>query len=323
MKYVLGVDGGNTKTQYYLYTTSGEYVDCLRTGTCSHEQFADGFVGCKKVLGRQLNEILDRNRVKPSNLVYSVFGLAGADFEWQKVELSRIISSLGFNNFIVENDGYIALKAGSANGVGICSINGTGTVTVGINQQGKRLQVGGIGDISGDRAGGNYLARRVMAAVYDNCFRCGADTKLKDVIFETFKIAGKDDYAEKSIEVLSSADNILKINHIIGDIEKQSDKVAIDILSKIGEDLGKSTSGCLRAIECKGAVNIVLAGSIWVKGGYKAMFDRYKEIVSQSCLSETTLRYTVLKQEPAIGSIIWALESAGSMNKKMREKLIG
>jgi len=322
MKYVLGVDGGNTKTQYCLYTTSGEYVDCLRTGTCSHERFADGFVGCKRALDEQLGMILGRNKLKSSDLAYSVFGLAGADFEWQKIELSKIIASLGFSNFVVDNDGYIALKAGSADGAGVCSINGTGTVTVGINKS-KRLQVGGIGDISGDKGGGTYLSRSAAAAVYDTCFRCGADTVLKYMIFNGFGIACKDDYAEAIIKILASSDNMLKINRMISDAEKQGDKVTVNILGGIGEELGLTSAGCLRELQHSGTVNIVLAGSVWVKGGYTAMLKAYKTVLTQNCLPDTKLSYTVLKQEPAIGAVIWALERAGVITEAMREKLLG
>jgi len=42
-KYLLGVDGGNTKTDYLLTTTEGEFVDILRKGTISHEQFSAGY----------------------------------------------------------------------------------------------------------------------------------------------------------------------------------------------------------------------------------------------------------------------------------------
>jgi len=319
-KYVLGVDGGNTKTQYYLYAADGEYVDGLRTGTCSHEQMSDGFVGCKKVIEVQINQFLSRNKIKPSDLSYSVFGLAGADFEWQKKELSKIIQSLGFANFVVDNDGYIGLKAGSPDGTGVCSINGTGTVTVGINRVGKRLQVGGIGDVSGDRGGGEYLARRTAEAVYNNCFRCGEQTILRDMIFDAFGIKSKEDYPEAILKILSSAENILKINIMLAGAEKSGDKAAIKVLNNVGTELGFSTAGCLRELGLDDVANIVLAGSVWVKGDYIAMLDAFKQAISQS--TTTTTKYTILKQEPAMGAVVWALESVGILDSNTRAKLL-
>ena len=43
MKYILGVDGGNTKTDYYLFDTDGNFIDMYRGGTCSHEGLKDAF----------------------------------------------------------------------------------------------------------------------------------------------------------------------------------------------------------------------------------------------------------------------------------------
>ena len=36
-KFIIGVDGGNTKTDYLLYDTEGNFIDGVRSGTCSHE----------------------------------------------------------------------------------------------------------------------------------------------------------------------------------------------------------------------------------------------------------------------------------------------
>ncbi len=38
--YIIGVDGGATKTDYLLFTTEGEFVDALHLGTGSHEVLA-------------------------------------------------------------------------------------------------------------------------------------------------------------------------------------------------------------------------------------------------------------------------------------------
>ena len=49
-EYILGVDGGNTKTDYFLFDLNGKYVDAIRCGTCSHEALSDSFSGTKRVM---------------------------------------------------------------------------------------------------------------------------------------------------------------------------------------------------------------------------------------------------------------------------------
>ena len=43
MDYILGVDGGNTKTDYFLFDVTGKFIGMYRDGTCSHEGLPDSF----------------------------------------------------------------------------------------------------------------------------------------------------------------------------------------------------------------------------------------------------------------------------------------
>jgi N-acetylglucosamine kinase-like BadF-type ATPase len=319
-KYVLGVDGGNTKTQYYLFDLSGKLVGELKAGTCSHEKMQTGFEGCKREMARQLDILFSQSGISQKDLAYSVFGLAGADFVWQKRELEKILLGLGFDNFIVENDGYIALKAGSEDGTGVCSINGTGSVVVGIHPDGKRLQLGGIGMISDDR-GGAYLGQKAAAAVYSELFRCGQKTILTEMLLNEFAIPDKLSYAEEIAKIAASPKSTLKVNLLLKKAERMGDAVAIDILSKTGESLGKTVAGCINNLSFSEKVNLVLAGSVWVKGAYQSMLSAFKQTIARHC-QISNIRYSVLSQPPAIGAVIWGFEEINRLDKDMRKKLL-
>jgi hypothetical protein len=133
-KYIIGVDGGNTKTDYLLFDLEGNFVDGLRSGTCSHEGLKDSFDGSYRVMKEQLEILFTRNNITVKDIAGAGFGLAGADVPYQKKKLNEIISKIGFENFGMENDGFLGVKAASPNGCGVCSINGTGTVTVGMDE---------------------------------------------------------------------------------------------------------------------------------------------------------------------------------------------
>ena len=113
MKYVLGVDGGNTKTDYFLFDTEGNHVDSIRKGTCSHEALRDSFAGTKRVMSEHLSELFERNNITVEDIEGAAFGLAGADVVSQKIELNRVIKEIGFKNFQLENDGILGVKAKS------------------------------------------------------------------------------------------------------------------------------------------------------------------------------------------------------------------
>ena len=173
MKYILGVDGGNTKTDYYLFDTEGNFVDMYRDGTCSHEGLRDGFDGTYRVMKEVFDKFLPKHNLTPADIEASCFGLAGDDHPYQHRKLCEKIELLGFKNYKLVNDSALGIKVGTKKGYGVCSINGTGTSVSGIGKDGKTIQVGGIGDITGDEAGGRFLSRKVVRKAFDEVMRFG------------------------------------------------------------------------------------------------------------------------------------------------------
>ena len=72
-KYFLGVDGGNSKTDYLLCTADGEFVDVFRTGTCSHERFDDGYDGMEKNMREHLAILFKRNNISVEDIASAGF----------------------------------------------------------------------------------------------------------------------------------------------------------------------------------------------------------------------------------------------------------
>lgn len=313
-QFVLGVDGGNTKTQYLLYDADGNYVDGIKAGTCSHEALPDSFEGTKREIGARTRELFLRNGISAQDVKFSVFGLAGADFEWQKNKLSDIVRSLGFTKHIVANDGFLALKAGSS--VGVACINGTGTVTVGINEKGERLQIGGLGDISGDKAGASYIAMRGLNAVYNAIYRGGQPTLLKDMIFNEFGLACESDFCVFAANALSEKENVYKINLFMERAVLEGDGAIVGIVTEIGNELAKSVAGCISRLHFAQTVDVILAGSVWVKGKFDAMYKSFTETLESESKSPFTVK--ILKQPPAIGAVIWALEECAKLGGNVK-----
>ncbi len=84
IEYVIGVDGGNTKTDYFLFTTDGHFVDAIRSGTCSHEALKDGYEGSYRTMNKEISTLLTNNNIQINNVVAACFGLAGVDVIEQK-----------------------------------------------------------------------------------------------------------------------------------------------------------------------------------------------------------------------------------------------
>lgn len=307
MRYVLGVDGGNTKTDYFLFNENGEFVDHLRAGSCSHEALDDGFKGAHRVMKQCIDELLKKNNITIDDIAAAAFGLAGVDVPFQKVALEDIVKKIGFKNFVVVNDSAIGIKAGTTKGYGICCVNGTGTSNSGIDQYGGYLQVGGIGDVSCDYAGGGFLAEEVIRAVYSACFRMGKPTSLTNIVFEKLGIEGKEDLMD-GIATTFKRRRFDYTSLTIACFEEanKGDEVALDILYRMGDNCAKSGAGLITNLNFGKEVDACLVGSVWVKGACPHAINTYKQKIEE--YTGKKVNVYVLTVPPATGAIIWALE---------------
>lgn len=319
MKYIIGVDGGNTKTDYFLFNTEGLFIDFLRAGTCSHEALSDSFLGSKREMKKVFDVLLGRNNLKPSDISFSVFGLAGCDIQSQKENLEKVISELGFINFIVCNDSVLGIKAYSETGA--CSICGTGTVASGVGLDGNYLQVGGIGEIVGDEAGGRYLARRAIRKTFDYLFRFGKKSKINDIVMDELGISSKFDFMEAYV-AKSRTINYNRITKEVFDYANLNDEVCIDLLKEMADNLARSAGGVVMNLDLGDKPTIILAGSVYVKGASPILVQEFKKRINDFTKKDCCA--IIMSVPPATGAIIWALEKSLGMypNSDMRNKVI-
>jgi len=308
-KFIMGVDGGNSKTDYFLFTNKGAFIDYYRGPTCSHEQFRDGYEGARRAMKDGVSRLLDRLALKPEDIAAAVFGLAGVDTPNQKENIEKIVAEMGFSRFKVVNDSFLGIKANTEKGYGVCSINGTGTSCGAIDKRGNYLQVGGIGWIVGDDAGGGYIARLAVRSVYLAAYRMGKATSLTDIVMG--KLGVSDKYY--LMEAISEAVTKRKMDYtdltlaVFTEAEK-GDAVAQEILRSVGVSCAQAVSGAILNMDFDPPVEVVLAGSVWVKGASPIMIKALEDEIAKNVQKE--FRVLFLEVPPATGAVIWALELA-------------
>ena len=307
MRYLLGVDGGNTKTDYLLFTETGEYVDWLRAGTCSHENMDDSYEGAYREMKKQITKLLKRNNLTVSDVAAGGFGLAGDDVPEQQIELDKVVEKLGFTKFVVVNDSMIGIKAGTSRGFGLSCVNGTGTANGAIDQTGRLLQVGGIGELTSDNAGGSFLAREVVKAVYNEAFRCGKKTALTKVVFDAFGITDKYDLMQAiTSKFKRSRFDYTRFTIALFEEAKKGDEVSRDILIEMGDTLARSSAGLIKELTFDDDPEVALIGSVWVKAACDVHITAYQKSVNK--YSGRNVKINLVTVPPATGAIIWALE---------------
>lgn len=313
-KYLLGVDGGNTKTDYLLCTEDGKFVDVYRAGTCSHEQCDDGYDGMERMMKEQLSILLTRNGIGVSDIVSAGFGLAGADLPGQLKELRKRVESIGFTQYGLSNDGILGIKGASSSGIGLCAVNGTGTVVIGVDEKGSILQIGGVGPLSGDTAGGMYIVGQIISALYKFYYRCGEDSAMFPHVMD---LLGAE--IDELLTVVSDYRPLfarsVDIIQIGAKAAIDGDAVAKSIFDNVGIYIGQGAAGCIRRLSFAGLgtaeapIDIVQVGSIWHKVPYQGMNSAFLQTVQT--LSGKVCRTINLNAPAAVGGVLWAKEIAG------------
>jgi len=324
VKYVIGVDGGGTKTHYTLSDSDGKMMNFIQGGPTNHEIYTDGYEGVRKELKNSVFKLLQPNRLKPEDISYGVFGLAGVDTKRQKKELSIIISETGIRNFKVFNDAFLGIKAGSDKGYGICCINGTGTCCVGIDKNDEWLQIGGTGWTFGDEAGAGYMGSAVIRKVYDSVYRCGKKTIMKEMLFEKLRIDEESGLVDAVYEkVYSNKIKLTELSKIAFYAANQGDEVALELLRHSGRGMAKSVIGVIKRLDFSSEkeIDIILAGSINLKGENPELINAFKKEV---CFREKNkVRFIPLQVPPVAGAVLWAIEEVNkSKNPDIRKRIL-
>lgn len=310
MGYVMGLDGGSSKSHLALFDTNGNYIDFVKWGPLNHESMEGGFEQLERELHDMLAVALERNGLSISGLRRGVFGMSGVDTCWQEEAIRGIFLRCGVKNPLVCNDAFLPIKAVSRQGYGIGAINGSGCTVAGIGVDGSMIQIGGCGGLTGDLGGGSNLGETVVRTVYASIYKGGPSTMMRDMLFEKLGISREEDFFNALAKQMGNETVALSdINLMLFEAANMGDAVALDLLSKVGEDSAMAIGGALSRLSFPDgeAIDVALAGSVHVKGSNPALVDALKRKVIELA-GDRDIRFTITDRPPVMGAIVWALK---------------
>ena len=166
MSYVLGIDGGGSKTVCVLMNEKREFLGRGEAGSANYQSV--GIEAAKFSIESAINQaIIKQDSIKIDAIC---LGLAGVgrykDIEVVKniVKEIPVTRNIKQQNIIISHDALIALVGGIGNDVGIVVAAGTGSIVFGRNHRGETKRVGGWGYILGDEGGAYQIAVAGMRA---------------------------------------------------------------------------------------------------------------------------------------------------------------
>src|SRR3954451_20418762 len=162
-KPVAGVDGGGTRTRAVILDGTrvigeGEAgpSNPLRVG------ITNGATAVRDAIDRACAAAM----IHRDDLLAIGIGLAGVRRMDIRTRMHDVlVETLGVETIEIVSDGDIALFGATDGQPGVVIISGTGSVSVGVNRQGKRVYAGGWGPVAGDEGSGSWIARRALQMV--------------------------------------------------------------------------------------------------------------------------------------------------------------
>jgi glucosamine kinase len=162
--FVVGVDGGGTKTRALLADEHGSQIgEALGAGSAARPNEIERSAGVIAGVVRDLMENAGKGEQRPRVLCVGVAGVGRAP------EREALIEALTLqeiaDEIVVETDMAIALDDAFGDGPGVLLIAGTGSAAFGRGPAGATARCGGWGPVIGDEGGGAWLGRRVLSVV--------------------------------------------------------------------------------------------------------------------------------------------------------------
>lgn len=177
MGVVLGVDGGNSKTDVVLASVEGEPLAYVR-GPGSNSHAAGGSAGCVEVIA----SLVGRLPFEPP-ADRAVFFLCGADLPHDIEELTAEVKQRAWSNANdVDNDTFALLHAGTDRPDAIAVVCGSGINCVGRSASGRVSRYPTLGWETGDWGGAEALGREALFAANRAADGRGGPTALVELI---------------------------------------------------------------------------------------------------------------------------------------------
>lgn len=304
MTTVLAVDGGGTKTHAVVADASGELLGVATGGPSNWEDV--GLEAAGSTLREAVLEAMDDAAVAPAAVDGSIFGIAGIDWESDRVSLASIPESLGLGgDWEVVNDAFVALRAGANHPWGIAIIAGTGSIAAGRNRAGAEFRTLGLGPQYGDWGSASEIGESALLAVAEAYTGKGQQTALSQTLREQLEYGSVGELLEDTSRHPRA---LAPVAPAVLAAAEDGDAMALRIAERAGSELGSAAGAVARRLDMEAEpVEVVLAGGVF-RAECRALVGALERELQRSARQAVTSR---LEVPPVVGAALRAMELTG------------
>lgn len=300
-KYVIGVDGGGTKTLVVLANLQGKILKRAKSGPSSPRN-----IGIEKSvfnISQGIKSVI--KNIDKENIVSIFIGLPAVEEEYKskkktiKIKISSALR-ISQNKITIDSDQIVAFRSGTDEKNGIVLIAGTGSVAHGWKGK-KQAKVSGWGYFASEGSAFGVGQRTCQAICRDLDGR-GPKTLITKLVFKNWKIKTEDDFMEKIYS--NSVENISSLSILADEASRKKDKIAYSLFKEAGEELAFKVNTIVKKLDFqKKCFPLVLVGSMFKS---KILFNTVKKQVKKTA---PKAEFIMPKNKPVIGAVKLAIEN--------------
>ncbi|ALF52042.1 ATPase [Nostoc piscinale CENA21] len=329
MNYVLGIDGGGSKTLCILMDAECQVLGRGAAGASNYQSIgvAAAIQSIHSAIQTAASEALKfTNTIQISAICLGLAGVGrSGDIEIVKSMVQELQNSQFLPitwdvqpaNIVVCHDALIALVGGVGHDVGIVVAAGTGSIVFGRNHQGETKRVGGWGYILGDEGSAYKIAVAGMQAALKSYDGREISTSLVPNFQQHLGLQNIAELIEVIYRRGWGVKEIASLAPIVDLAAASGDELANNIINNAVKELVTSTSTVINAMFIPNSVvEIVTTGSVW--RGKSQIHEKFTTAIVNHF---PQVKVMFPRYEPAYGAGLLALQSLSISHEKFNSAI--
>ncbi len=304
--FVIGVDGGGSKTEAVILDMEGRVLGRGRSGSSNYHLV--GPEAAQQALLQGMESAAQVAGVSHASAKAVVWALAGAGRPTDAELLHKLQALLmpGIPGRVV-TDAAAALVAGGGAGFGIVVISGTGMIVYGEHGPDRRARAGGWGHLL-DQGSGYALAMDALRAIVRREDGWEIPTRLTTSLLNALDMSAPQQLVSWLYASSPKPSEIARLAPLVLKEAESGDLVAIDVAMRAADALAGSVEAVTRRLELFDTDGFPLV----LTGGLLNNHVFYRDLVAQAIRTRVpAARPRMLRVDAATGAGLMALTLAG------------
>jgi len=306
-QFVIGVDGGGSKTAVVLLDQNGQMLGRGLSGSSNHHNV--GLAQAKANLWVGMSQAAASASIALESVAAVTWALAGVDRPEERELFGQMAAEMLPGVPVrVENDAVAALVGGLGHHNGIVLIAGTGMIAYGKNALGEKARGGGWGPFFDHGSGYDLVQSTLRLIAYQDDMGLRSSAALVEALVTAVNLSKATDFLGWVYAVERKVADIAALAPIVLAAAAEGDLAALAAVNQGAEGLATAVTAVAHKLGHIQPFHLVLGG------GLLANSDFYRQVVIQAIRTRLPQAQPILPQaDAAVGAGLLALETIGQV----------